>query len=91
MAQRSWELMNKVEAVDSIYSYDEQQQQAIRSAKPWEKECEFVLVLSSFFFEEHFAVSFIYAMRECCDFMPVNCYFFAHITLKVLHLRTLSN
>uniref|UniRef100_A0A914W8V5 COP9 signalosome complex subunit 5 n=1 Tax=Plectus sambesii TaxID=2011161 RepID=A0A914W8V5_9BILA len=38
MAQRSWELANKVDPVDNIYSYDDQQQQAIRSAKPWEKD-----------------------------------------------------
>lgn len=41
MAQKTWEMSNSVElvsGVDDIYRYDEKQQKAIQSAKPWEKE-----------------------------------------------------
>lgn len=41
IAQKTWELSNKIETVntvDEIYRYDKQQQQDILTAKPWEKE-----------------------------------------------------
>lgn len=41
IAQRTWELVNRVEtvnSVDEIYRYDKKQQQDILTAKPWEKE-----------------------------------------------------
>lgn len=41
VAQKTWELANKVEVVssfDEIYRYDKKQQQDILTAKPWEKE-----------------------------------------------------
>lgn len=41
IAQRTWELANRVEtvnSVDEIYRYDKKQQQDILTAKPWEKE-----------------------------------------------------
>lgn len=41
IAQKNWELSNKVElvsSVDEIYRYDKKQQQDILTAKPWEKE-----------------------------------------------------
>ena len=40
-AQKTWELSNSVESVnsiDDIYRYDKRQQQDILTAKPWEKE-----------------------------------------------------
>ena len=48
MALKTWEMSNSVESVssmDEIYRYDENQQKAIQSAKPWEKEfvCFFLL------------------------------------------------
>lgn len=41
IAQKTWEMSNKIEtvnSVDEIYRYDKQQQQDILTAKPWEKE-----------------------------------------------------
>lgn len=41
IAQKTWELSNRIEtvnSVDEIYRYDKQQQQDILNAKPWEKE-----------------------------------------------------
>lgn len=40
VAQKTWEMANKVESwtVDEIYRYDKKQQQDILAAKPWEKE-----------------------------------------------------
>lgn len=41
IAQKTWEMANKVElvnSVDDIYRYDKKQQQDILAAKPWEKE-----------------------------------------------------
>ena len=41
MAMKTWEMSNSIESVsgmDEIYRYDEKQQKAIQSAKPWEKE-----------------------------------------------------
>lgn len=41
IAQKTWEMANKVESIgsiDEIYRYDKKQQQDILAAKPWEKE-----------------------------------------------------
>jgi hypothetical protein len=38
MAQRTWQMANNMQSLDAIYNYDDSQQQAIRTAKPWEKE-----------------------------------------------------
>lgn len=41
IAQKTWELSNRIEtvnSVDEVYRYDKQQQQDILNAKPWEKE-----------------------------------------------------
>ncbi|KAI1713083.1 JAB1/Mov34/MPN/PAD-1 ubiquitin protease domain-containing protein [Ditylenchus destructor] len=41
MAQRRWQLENNMKdelAIDAIYKYDNQEQQMIRNAKPWEKD-----------------------------------------------------
>ena len=41
MAQKTWELENKMESVpsvDSIFRYSAAQQQEILAAKPWSKE-----------------------------------------------------
>ena len=39
MAQKSWEMLNRVQqTADDIYKYDEEEQQQIRQAKPWERE-----------------------------------------------------
>lgn len=41
VAQKTWELANKVESIssiDEIYRYDKKQQQDILAAKPWDKE-----------------------------------------------------
>lgn len=49
IAQKNWELTNKVEvinAVDEIYRYDKKQQQDILAAKPWDKEYINILILT---------------------------------------------
>jgi COP9 signalosome complex subunit 5 len=38
IALKRWNLENQVEVVDNIYKYDADEQQMIRSAKPWEKD-----------------------------------------------------
>lgn len=39
VAQRRWQFENNVvETVDNIYKYDNEEQQMIRSVKPWEKD-----------------------------------------------------
>lgn len=39
MAQKTWQLMNKItETTDEIYKYNEEEQSKILAAKPWEKE-----------------------------------------------------
>lgn len=38
MAQRNWELENKIDTVDNIFEFSESEQTAIRNAKPWEKD-----------------------------------------------------
>lgn len=37
-AFKRWNLENQVEVVDNIYKYDVEEQQMIRSVKPWEKD-----------------------------------------------------
>lgn len=38
MAQKRWQLENNIEVMDNIYKYDNEEQQAIRTVKPWEKD-----------------------------------------------------
>ncbi|VDK35941.1 unnamed protein product [Gongylonema pulchrum] len=38
MPLRTWELANNVQPAEQIYRYDTAEQQAIRAAKPWEKD-----------------------------------------------------
>ena len=41
MAKKTWELENEIETIpssDEIFKYDAQQQQAIQSSRPWEKD-----------------------------------------------------
>lgn len=39
LAKKTWELENKIqETTDDIFRYNDQEQQGIRSAKPWEKD-----------------------------------------------------
>lgn len=37
-AQKRWQLENKMDTVDTIYSYDKKSQQDMLQAKPWDKE-----------------------------------------------------
>ncbi|VDM95113.1 unnamed protein product [Thelazia callipaeda] len=38
MAYQTWQMENKVDSCEMIYRYDTVEQQAIRAAKPWEKD-----------------------------------------------------
>ncbi|KAH7722325.1 COP9 signalosome complex subunit 5 [Aphelenchoides avenae] len=38
MAQKRWQLENNIEVMDNIYKYDNEEQQSIRTVKPWEKD-----------------------------------------------------
>lgn len=46
IAQKTWVMANNIEtvsSVDDIYRYDKKQQQDILAAKPWEKECVYII------------------------------------------------
>lgn len=50
MAQRRWHLENNIETIDSIYKHDSEEQQMIRSVKPWEKDPHYFKVIFIFQF-----------------------------------------
>ena len=41
IAKKNWEMANEVSETEEIYKYDRQQQQAMQTAKPWEKDPHF--------------------------------------------------
>lgn len=59
MAQRRWYLENNVESVDGVYKYDREEQQMIRSVKPWDKDPHYFKVC----FFKYFGFSLSYLLE----------------------------
>lgn len=42
---RRWELENNIQTVDSIFKYDKDEQQQLRTLKPWERDPSYFKVI----------------------------------------------